>query len=1051
RSVDDSIEPTSNLSSVTTLADGRIQVTAQLNSLSMTSVTTRATADEDRIYDGWCLVFGEDEANFNYDTNIGSGNYSDSSPLIQIEPVTINANGTFTMVFDEYPHAAFMRIVVNLTDREDKSLENIVSWRKVVNDEVVFDESGNIIDTPSESDTNGFSEDGNEDGIRDALQTPPTNSQVSTFGIATFGQYRYQSVGLDGIYNMTYNTETTIEYLETAYDDVIGESTNWAVVYSNTDSNAVSGTSSVHEQLESYNGNRPDPSNPKTTGFPMSSYGFVLNGITEETLNDYFGSTVYMIRTCSKVQVEVSDNTFKMSEVYLIDAAQESRIRSTVMSVIDNDDTSFSIPVDLGGTITYQALSTSDYASDPIYFYPNSGGDYDYEDGAVDQDINPQYVIIKGQSSHYDTPGYYKVALKAQYPLDESGDTYSDLTYDILRNTSFTVKLLEIDKPGYKTFDDAADVDSPANNISYSITIDTSDNRYEVLVSKGTYYAELETSRVYVKGYMDEGLTGCYVEFSMTPSDGNTVPTVYVQSSDLDDDSTTENVKVTHCLVMRNDDEGYDTDAWSNIATSSQYVELTDNDTDDGLADKLVKIESSDKATKVRVYYDVNDSGRLRLRIGDILKFIPVTYDAAPISYLGTGGASVTVEGTYNTTWDDFSYSEVVYDESHANSVEDFKLNDNGSVTYDNSYKYDIKPELRARIVPQNAGDGNAVLYLRQASDFQIAGFIADGEEGDPTATNIIEYTPQGKIWNATILEGLAGENVVIDDNDIAGTFDGSEKVTINTASVDGLTISQNTVSTTPDQSNYISATRADDGTSVSFYTESFDYDLNSFSSYESANIMRKASTSTTTITLTNAALDKKTYQIYQTHNPPIYLVATEGDEKSFTLRYTWGSSVNRDNTCIYAVGIYNWDGNATDDITWTSMFSAIYGDMTSILYSCVLNEDYIDSYDYTVATTTNGSTTDYTGYLTTAANNNVVTGNGITFNALEEFEGRLGLGNPGDVQFPDAAFILMRTSPDTSYGSASTNSTTQTITVTDNRYGEAETYRVTKDYTVSY
>ncbi|MFI3278281.1 MAG: hypothetical protein SNH28_05780, partial [Rikenellaceae bacterium] len=42
KDVDDSIEPTSNLSSVTTLADGRIQVTAQLNSLSMTSVTTRA-------------------------------------------------------------------------------------------------------------------------------------------------------------------------------------------------------------------------------------------------------------------------------------------------------------------------------------------------------------------------------------------------------------------------------------------------------------------------------------------------------------------------------------------------------------------------------------------------------------------------------------------------------------------------------------------------------------------------------------------------------------------------------------------------------------------------------------------------------------------------------------------------------------------------------------------------------------------------------------------------------------------------------------------------
>ncbi|MFI3305507.1 MAG: DUF5119 domain-containing protein [Rikenellaceae bacterium] len=155
---------------------------------------------------------------------------------------------------------------------------------------------------------------------------------------------------------------------------------------------------------------------------------------------------------------------------------------------------------ELRDQIDYLPLEVSEGAtlSDPIYFYPNSGGDYQYQDNAANQTINPQYIVIKGVADGYDTPGYYKVALKAQYPLDnpddESETTYSALTYDILRNSEFTVKLIGVDKPGYKTIEDAADPNSPASNISYSMTVEVENNRYEVLVSNGTYFARLVTS-----------------------------------------------------------------------------------------------------------------------------------------------------------------------------------------------------------------------------------------------------------------------------------------------------------------------------------------------------------------------------------------------------------------------------------------------------------------------------------------------------------------------------------------------------------------------------
>ncbi|MFI3288336.1 MAG: hypothetical protein R3Y61_07675 [Rikenellaceae bacterium] len=978
--IDDLSGDTTDLSEniVEVLEDGRFKVTAQLNGVSMTSVVTRATADEDRIYDGWCLVFGEDE------DNVGKGNYSDDSPLIQLERVTINANGTFTMVFDEYPNTAFMRIVVNLTDREDYNLENyITSWRMAV-----------------QANPN--------DGI--SMNTPPTRDQVSKYGIATFGQYRHQSVGLDGIYDMSYTTTSTIvDYAiegygftstsgDKGYKDVVdysdyGNPQVTSVVRHSVNyqtSGGKTGTSTVTDLGETYNINKPDPASPKITGFPMSSYGFMMSEISEETLENAFESVIDMIRVCSKVQVSVSDATFDMEEVYLIDAAQESRIRSSVLQTTGVGGTtevssSFSVPVNLGGTIDYMVQSTDTKSSDPIYFYPNSGGGYVYNEGAVNQDINPQYIIIKGQSSNYDTPGYYKIALKAEYPLDATGTTTSGLTYDILRNTSFTVNLLEIDKPGYKTYEDAADADSPANNISYSIEIETSDNRYEVLVSKGTYWAELETSRVYIKGYMDEGIEGCYIDFTMTPTEGNSVPTVYVQSSNHDGIASSEDVVITHCLVRREGDSGYGTSSWDDATK----IGTSDNKTEDGLSDKLVMIESSKEATEVRIYFDATDSGRIRLRIGDMLKFIPVVYDRRPISIYGTIGQDgtedkgVVVEDSYGTSWDDFSYSKVEYDEDYEGDdahayVAEFQLTPQGTVTYENS-STSVKPELRARIYPKDAGDGNAVLYLRQASDFILMNNgteIKDDSYGDQGYS--VEFHSQSMVeknnTNGLFTTSSNGKSIVFSVADI------------NTESIDALTTTIDTDITTktetggsPGWDEYFNEEITDDGQTLTLSATTIPYDLADLSltayPYDASGTISVTSgnhkyarqayvaalkkntlvlynnTATSTVSVTNAAGDVKTYTVQQTQYPPIYLIDASGqDLKQYSV-----STGSNDETCVFALNIWNYDLNEgdleysyarTDGTSWSVYLSAFRNNTMTFTVGGT-NSTYISNYNW--------------------------------------------------------------------------------------------------------
>ncbi|MFI3283056.1 MAG: hypothetical protein SNG10_06015 [Rikenellaceae bacterium] len=1019
-----------SMTRVEMMEDGRLRVTASLNGVSMTSVSTKSTNYEDVIYDGWCLVFGENEEE-HADTTTNT--YTDDSPLIQIEPITVNANGTFFMTFDEYPNASFMRIVVNLTERETSTLESIISWRKVVYAEgSSFDE---------------------ED-----FQTPPTATEVADNGIATFGQYRYQSVGLDGIYNTTYNTTATTSEIP-QYEDVSGIMTSWAVIYSNSDSDAITGISSVHNQAESYNATSPNPANVRNC-FPMASYGFIMESISEQTLQEMFDKEVDMIRLCSKIQVEVEDSNFSMQELYVIDAAQEARIRSTVLSSSLDEDgiisvsATFGIPEDLGGTITYQPLATSSTLSDPIYFYPNSGGDYTSND-AVNQDTNPQYIIIKGQAAGYDTPGYYKVALKAQYPLasdsDESNmdDTskWSALTYDILRNTSFTVKLNTIDKPGYKTFADAADSNSPANNISYSIDIETSNNRYEVLVSKGTYYTELETSRVYIKGYMDSGITGCYIDFTMTPSQGNVVPSVYIQSSDHDGDYIdNSDVIIDYCKVLRTSDNAT---AFSNSDWDSATIySLSDNETEDGLSGQLVNIPSGDETTKIRVYFSAYNSGVVRLRIGDILKFIPVVYDRIPISIYGTIGQNgtqdngVVVTDIYGQSWSDFSHTTIYtedisnYPDGEVNYFEDFTLNPSGTITHSSEGSYSVKPELRARILPTNAGDGNAVLYLRQASDFALSNSEGEIFEQGDSGDYYVSFTAQGKVWDNNTNGMFSGERG--DDNII---FDTSESSSINALSVDGLTINIETNTTSATVSgDFFEEQLSNSNQTLSLYIDKMDYSNQAYTSY-SSNFIRNNYTAKSTITVENSAGDYKTYIVEQTQYPPIYLVATEGGStKAFKMCSS--NDINQYQTSVYVISIYNWDGDSSTgswDCSWAqttgkSMTTSHYNYFLGVIYEVLLDKDYLDNYDYTNDYKTNYQYYGYKAYTDARS----------SFTRLDEFEDRGGTTNA------DSAFTLMRNYDELEsdgLGIITTNYSdvyaTLSITIKD-QYGE--TYTTTKN-----
>lgn len=666
---------------VEVLEDGRLRVTATLKALDMSdvSVSTRTTQDENAIIDGWALVFGEEPSQ----QTVSGSLYTDNSPLIQKVPLTINADGTFYMTFDPYAGVAFIRIVANLTTREDISLGEAISWADTDSPYEVID-GVYWLTVPSATD---LAEGGNGEDV------------------GTFLEYKYQSVGLDGIYDIEYNTKPT-----------------GALV---TETSGL-----VNLVYDSVNENVPVPTNP-SKAIPMSSVGYVLDdGITEKSVADMFGKTIYMVRVCSKVDISIdSDCDFSISEIYMLDCAQESRVRSTVLSMDGEDgsavDSVFTLPTNLGGTITYAPLiedvSKGGSASTPIYFYPNSGGNYDSNSGGVDRDVNPQYVVFKGRNANYDSDGYYKIALKGQYPIsynyDDNGDItsvkeYSSLTYDILRNTHFNVEILSADKPGYKTLEDASDENNPASNISYNISITSIDGRNEILVSNGTYYVELATTRVYMCGYEGTG-NKASVEFTIYPNDSDASyqhPAVYVMAD--------YGVEVESCYA-----DGVKQDT----------VKLDSGDVESYVNDYCFKVDTSKTKTNVVVNFSATSSGRVRLRIGDMLKFIPVRYSSAMFS-------TTTADSLVIGTEDDFSYDDIVYLESDSTLTQGYTYDINSTVassTYDwftsdgvVALNTESVRELRAKIYPKSVG-GITKLYFKQSVTSSIEDPNARVEEGN--------------------------------------------------------------------------------------------------------------------------------------------------------------------------------------------------------------------------------------------------------------------------------------------------------------------------------
>ncbi len=742
------------VTNVEILEDGRMAITGQLGTSTFgdASISSRAAISDEsqsNISEAWCLIFGEDAKN-RVDGNTTSV-YTDESPLLLCNKITTTATGTFHVTFPQYHGVCFMRIVANLTEREKASLEATKAWG---------DDDANYY---MEANTNYL------DGIKTLLipgysydsdkLTEGTISDEDMAKYGKFGQYRNQSVGLDGIYS-------NAECADTSVDD-----SDYSITYSNLNENAPNPSSS---------------SNYFTGAIPMSSVGFVMNdGITEESIKKFFGTTVYMVRACSKATITVSDSNFTLNKVYMIGCAQESRIRSSVLSSQgegNTTETTLSIPENLGGTIDYEPLIeevTSGNTTSPIFFYPNSGGDYDSNNGAVDQDVNPQYIIIKGKSSSYDTDGYYKIALRARYALsyvynlddytletDEDGnyivDEWSDVTYDILRNTHFKVELLNVDKPGYKTLADAKDPNSPASNISYSITILGDDGRNEILVSNGTYYVELNTTRIYMAGYGKDGNAGS-VKFSITPNDANVDgdyfhPAVYVQAD--------YGVNIESCIVdggsllkidLSDDDilKGmFDSSSvYYDQAVASAYLDWEEfkssfydtSDATDEIHDQWFKVPSSSSTTDVDVNFRATSSGRIRLRIGDMLKFIPVNYDSSELSideqqlaFSGYSGSFAyekiilieTDEDAENSAYDTFSGGYLTNYDWFTSSG---KITNNSGTTKGR--------ELRAMIYPINA-DGITKLYVKQSA--KLLGDDRDEDDGTLSAGNVVYLDQDG-------------------------------------------------------------------------------------------------------------------------------------------------------------------------------------------------------------------------------------------------------------------------------------------------------------------
>ncbi len=367
----------------------------------------------------------------------------------------------------------------------------------------------------------------------------------------------------------------------------------------------------------------PDPNNlTSNQAFPLASPGINMPDGLNDTTVAALNKVIYMVPVASKVDVSVGNNCgFTLSEVTLLNGARKARLRSTIL---DDDGVtvieSIPLPMNLGGTVQYEKVTAvgNTTVDTPIYLFPNDGDldvdvdrESDEDTTASDQisSTNPTYLIIKGRAAGYGVDGYYKIPIV--YQITELGadgvatGTVSDYTYDIVRNNHYKISLNKVDHAGYATFDEAKD--GPANDISYSINIDTNDDsRNETIVGpSGLFSMELSASSIYVRGWSNDGI-------------------------DLD-------LSVWF---------GGNTEIDSDTYQQSAYFESTGGVTITG----PTTISNVEFGTEYTVDYTVTGDGTLVIRYGDVTKEMPVSYENTSISLYSTDPVTINGDLIYSAS-----------------------------------------------------------------------------------------------------------------------------------------------------------------------------------------------------------------------------------------------------------------------------------------------------------------------------------------------------------------------------------------------------------------
>lgn len=472
-------------------------------------------------------------------------------------------------------------------------------------------------------------------------------------------------------------------------------------------------------QMSDLDNDIPNPSKlTSNLAFPLASPGINMpNGLNEATV-EAMNKIAFMVPVASKVDV-TSLCDFDLQQVTLLNGARKARLRSTVITD-DGLDIIYSLPLptNLGGITLYEAVGAvgGTTAATPIYFFPNKGdggfdtpadpnNEYPLNNTTLSDEINtknPTYLIVKGRAAGYDVDGYYKIAIRYQIDIlgadGEPTGTYSDFTYDIVRNNHYKVRLMKVDNPGYATFEEAAA--GVANDIAYDVAIDGEydDPRAETIVShNGLFYVTLVGTEIFAQGYGSEGVSGSFdlkrVRNGNIP-DGYSLPTLYITATDG--------------ITINND----------------SYI-----------------MEDNFEGT---INFTATTSGVITIRCGDMLKEIPVHYDPTPHiwqSGLTIGGAELS------------TISEVLAENSSdANDIDMIAVN--GSIAENTTYR---NREFRGKIYPSDMSKGIRKVYCKQASNFELNTFYDNtsaGYGGTSGANNIFTTTStdvMNSVYSASI------------------------------------------------------------------------------------------------------------------------------------------------------------------------------------------------------------------------------------------------------------------------------------------------------------